>query len=215
MAIPKRRKSSLPKTVSSPDRSFKIAIKVDSLEARRRMQHHFSHDLPSRRGIFAMIVSVDPDGLLWTALEGLQMDLTKGHEELQIRYIPEREYLARSVLQMEALFARIRTLMKKLTAGLDKGYQEVPAGLSLRAAAMVGEIESARDGLEEMRTCLGKELVGLEGVCEKGRFRLSRGWFRRDKQEQWARMVQELHQYAHRMLPWEEVGAGISGSFYL
>lgn len=138
--------------------SFSITIKIDTLEAQRRIQNQYDRSFPAHRTMRNLVAVVDPDGLLWGALVALETDLEGAYDELQWRYLPERAFLAEGILVVERVFAKIKSLFRELeTVGRESHAHE---GLALRASRLISDIEDASNEIEEMRTQLLKEFAG-------------------------------------------------------
>lgn len=157
----------------SSQSSFNISIKIDALEAQRRLQRQFEAGFRAPRKLSGLLLPIDPDKTFWDALVALKADVAAAHDDLLRVYVPERAYLATGVLTVEALFPRIRALLGELkVGGQDRDVQE---GWVLRATSLVLEIEHVQEELEEMRTALGKELLGSKvQLGEKNRRRFWR-----------------------------------------
>lgn len=142
---------------ASPN-TFHVVIRIDTLEAQRRLQNLYARGLPTAHTIRAMVAPVDPDELLWQAFVDLETDLQGAYDELQCGRLPERAYLAAGIMLVERVFRKIKTFLRQL--GLIRREHGIQEGWVLRAGCLIADIEHAREELEEMRTRLLKELSG-------------------------------------------------------
>lgn len=176
--------------------SFSITIKIDTLEAQRRLQNGYARGFRSHRAMRTLVAVVDPGYLLWGALVALETDLEGVYDELQWGYLPEQAFLAEGVLVVERVFGKIKSLFRELeTVGRESRVHE---GLALRVSRLISDIEDASDEIEEMRTQLLKELAGPQmQQGGKGLIESLAGCFGRKQDTSQAKRAEEVYPHPY------------------
>ena len=185
-------------TRRSSQSSFSITIKINTLEARRRLQNQYGRSFRSQREIRRLVARVDADHAFWKALVALEVAIEEAYGELQWGQLPERVFLADGTLSVERVYPKIKALLRDLeTADRSTQAQE---GLTLRTSRLVIDIEETSDTIEEMRTQLLKELAGpatdLGGKTWK---RALAGFFGRKQDTSRVKRAEEAHPYTRQL----------------
>jgi hypothetical protein len=172
-----------PNKTSAP-KSFHITIKMDTLEAQRRIAKAFDILCLARDDVRHHMDFVDPDRTLRRALMKFSSCVREAHGEVGRCYVPERSYLAAAVMALEDVFRSCKALTRAMKEAGRKGT--VCEGWCLRASNIVAAISRAEDDMEDMRTELAKELLPSTKVQREGRSWV-RLWRRGSKEEGLAR----------------------------
>lgn len=194
IAVNKMSNQATAATRRSSQSSFSITIKIDSLEARRRLHNQWERGFDTIWAVGPLIAGADGDKRLRRALVGLDNAIQEAYRELDWGYVPERAFLADGVLAVQRAFGKLSSLCQDLKTACRDGHDS--EGLALRVSEHVADIEEAINDIEEMRTQFLKELAGpqMEGRGKSWRRALAR-FFGRKRDTSQAKRVEEAHPY--------------------
>lgn len=194
----------------SSQTSFTITIKIDSLEARRRLQNQWERGFDTLWSLGRLVAWADGDKSFRRVLVGLNKAVQEAHGELDWGYVPERAFLADGVLAVQGLFGKLKSLCQDLETA-TRGGQDAE-GLALRVSEHVIDVEETTNEIEEMRTQFLKELAGpqMEGGRKTWRMALA-GFFGRKRDTSQAKRAEEAHPYTGQARRQQTV----NGQYYL
>jgi hypothetical protein len=149
--------------ISSED-TFRVRIKLDSEETVRRLRRLPKKLGFSRKYIIYLIQKVDKDGDLRNELIFAERQIVSTVELLETAEVNEREYLAEAVLDIEAVFRRLKQLLMLLDKCLEVWGHAQP-GCYLRASYLIQELRSKKMCFQKLRDAFKREFAGLPQRC--------------------------------------------------
>lgn len=197
-------------TRRSSQSSFNITIKIDSLEARRRLHNQWERGFHTLWALGPLVAGANGEKSFQRAIVGLNKAIQGAYDELDWSYVPERAFLADGVLAVQGLFGKLKSLCQDLETA-SRGGQRVE-DLALRVSEHVTDVEGTTIEIEEMRTQFLKELAGpqMEGGRKTWRTSLAR-YFGRKDDTSLAKRAEEAHPYTGQVRHQQTV----DGQYYL